>query len=353
MSLSTPSSRAPTFEPTGITVDHFLKERWLPAVKGTIRPTTYSSYEMHVRCYLGPAFGHLRLQQVTSLTITTFYGELLKGWNGRAVLSPASVRRIHATFHRALRDAVRWQLIVRNPAGAADPPRARRPEMKVWTPAQLHVFLSEAAGDRHYILWLFYILTGVRRGEALALRWSDVDLAAGTAAIRRSLVPVDHGLVFGEPKTERGRRLIGLDPELVRALGHHRRRQTEERLRVGANYEDQDLVFAHRDGAPLHPERVSRWFSKLVGTTGAPHIRLHDLRHLHATLALAAGVAPRVLADRMGHSTTAVTTDTDQHVLPDFDHDAACRVVALVFASPHAQGQGQGPASGVGSSGPA
>ncbi len=339
-------------EPTAITVDHFLKERWLPAVTGTIRPTTYSSYAMHVRCYLAPAFGRLRLQHITPLAINTFYAELLHGWNGRAILSPATVRRIHATLHRALRDAVRWQLILRNPAGAADPPRARRPEMRVWTPAQLHVFLGDAAGDRHY-LWLFYILTGVRRGEALALRWSDVDLEAGTAAIRRSLVPVDHGLVFGEPKTERGRRLIGLDPELISALGDHRRGQVKERPRMGADYDDQDLVFAHRDGKPLHPERVSRWFSKLVGTTGAPHIRLHDLRHLHATLALAAGVAPRVLADRLGHSTTAVTTDTYQHVLPDLDHDAARRVAALVFARPGARERELGSAPGVGNSEPA
>jgi integrase len=143
--------------------------------------------------------------------------------------------------------------------------------------------------------------------------------------------------VFGEPKTDRGRRLIGLDPALVSALGEHWRGRAEERLRLGVDYEDQDLVFAHPDGMPLHPERVSRWFAKLVRKTGAPPIRLHDLRHLHATLALAAGVAPRVLADRLGHSTTVVTTDTYQHVLPDLDHDAARRVAALVFANPSAR----------------
>jgi len=123
-----------------------------PSAKTTIRPTTYSSYEIHVRVYLGPAFGHLRLHQITPLAINAFYGELLKGWNGRAVLSPASVRRIHATLHRALRDAVRWQLMVRNPAGAADPPRARRPDMKVRTPAQLHIFLADAEWPNWYSL---------------------------------------------------------------------------------------------------------------------------------------------------------------------------------------------------------
>ena len=153
---------------------------------------------------------------------------------------------------------------------------------------------------------------------------------------------MNHGLVFGEPKSDRGRRLIGLDPALVSALGEHWRGQAKERLRLGIDYEDQDLVFAHHNGRPLHPERISRWFAKAVGTTGAPHIRLHDLRHLHATLALAAGVAPRVLADRLGHSTTAVTTDTYQHVLPDLDHDAARRVAALVFAAPGARARAKG-----------
>ncbi len=334
----------PGAEPAEIIVARFLRETWLPAARATIRPTTYSSYEMHVRCYLVPAFGHLRLQQLTAPAINGFYGELLQGWNGRPVLSAATVRRIHATLHRALRDAVRWELMVRNPAGAADPPRARRPEIKVWSAAQLQVFLRDAAGDRHYDLWLFYILTGMHRGEALALRWSDVDLVAGTVAIRRSLVPVDHRLVFGEPKTERGRRLIGLDPQLVRVLADRRRRHEEDRRLAGEAHHDGDLVFARPDGTPIHPERVSRWFSKLVATTAAPPVRLHDLRHLHATLALEAGVAPRVLADRLGHSSTAVTTDIYQHVLPHMDHDAARRVAELVFADPIDRRPGQGPA---------
>jgi integrase len=318
----------PVPAPAVLTVEHFLRDTWLPTVQGTIRPTTYSSYEMHVRCYLVPAFGALELGELSAPAINLFYGEVRRGWHDRAVLSAASVRRIHATLHKALRDAVRWQLLAHNPAGSADPPRARRPQMTVWTRPQLRVFLVEAAGDRHYELWLFYILTGVRRGEALALRWCDVDLGAGTVAIRRSLVPVDHHLVFGEPKTERGRRLIGLDPQLIAVLrdlaGRH----------CGGDDQDEDLVFAHPDGRPLHPERVSRWFAQAVERTGAPHIRLHDLRHLHATLALEAGVAPRILADRLGHSSTAVTTDTYQHVLPHMDHDAARAVAELVFGDP-------------------
>ncbi len=321
-------------EPTKVTIGEFLRVTWLPAAKGTLRPTTFSSYEMHVRCYLTPAFGHLQLQQLTPAAINAFYGSLREGFNGRQPLSPASIRRIHATLHRALRDAVRWQLIARNPATGADPPKARRPEMKIWTPKQLRSFLGGASSDRNYALWLFYVLTGVRRGEALALRWSDTDLQAGNVVIRRSLVPVDHRLVIGEPKTDRGRRQISLDARLAEELRHHRRRQAEERRLMGPAFHDGDLVFAHPDGSPLRPEQVSRWFSALSQRRGVPAIRLHDLRHLHATLALAAGVPTRVVADRLGHATTAVTADIYQHVLPDLDREAANKVAALVFPQP-------------------
>lgn len=319
-------------EPAKLTVAEFLRDSWLPAVRGALRPTTYSSYEVHVRCYLVPAFGDRKLQALTPPMINTLYAELVNGWRGRRPLGPATVRRVHATLHRALRDAVRWQLVARNVASAADPPKAPRPRMKVWTPSELQTFLSATKTDRSYTLWLFYVLTGVRRGEALALQWSDVDLGAATTTIRRSLVPVDHRLVFGEPKTDKGRRRISLDSQLVAALRAHRRDQAKERLLVGSAFDDQDLVFCHPDGSPLRPEQVSRWFSSLARRAGVPHVRLHDLRHLHATLALSAGVAPRVLADRLGHSSTAMTTDIYQHVLPDLDRDAAGRVAAIVFS---------------------
>lgn len=319
-------------EPAKLTVADFLRDSWLPAVRGSLRPTTYSSYEVHVRCYLVPAFGDRKLQELTPPMINTLYAELITGWRGRRALGPATVRRVHATLHRALRDAVRWQLVARNVASAANPPKAPRPRMKVWTASELQTFLSATKTDRNHTLWLFYVLTGVRRGEALALQWSDVDLVAATATIRRSLVPVDHRLVFGEPKTDKGRRRISLDAQLVAALRAHHRDQAKERLLVGSAFDDQDLVFCHPGGSPLRPEQVSRWFSSLARRAGVPPVRLHDLRHLHATLALSAGVAPRVLADRLGHSSTAMTTDIYQHVLPDLDRDAAGRVAAIVFS---------------------
>lgn len=314
-------------EAVRLTVQTYLLEHWLPASVSRVRQSTHASYEMHVRRYLVPGLGHLALQKVTAPAINALYAEIGKR------LSPASVRLVHATLHRSLADAVRWQLVPRNVATLADPPRASRPQMAVWSPEQLRIFLVRTADDQYATLWLFYALTGVRRGEALALRWADVDLDARRVHICRNVVPVRSKLVFGEPKTARGRRSIALDPGMVAALRAHRRVQLEERVLMGPAFEDHDLVFARPDGSPWNPEYITRTFARLVRQTGLPHIRLHDVRHTHATLALVAGVPTRVVSDRLGHSAMAITTDVYQHVLPELEEDAAVRVAQLVFDS--------------------
>jgi len=275
------------------------------------------------------------LQKLSAPMVNALYADMQLPEEGRQVLKPTTVRRVHATLHKSLSDAVRWQLVSRNVAAAADPPRASRPRTRVWTPEQLHRFLDLAADSPLYVLWLFYAFTGVRRGEALGLRWEDVDLVEGRAAITQAVVPVDHALVFSEPKTDKGRRAVDLDEMTVAALKKHRRQQLEQRMAMGSAYVDQDLVFARSDGSPIHPEYVSRTFSKLVGKLGLPAIRLHDLRHTHATLLLIAGVATRVVGDGLGHSATAVTSDLHQHVISDLGADAAARVADLCSSSVH------------------
>jgi len=321
-------------EPTRVTVGQFLLEQWEPAIRATIRPSTFASYDMHVRKYLVPRLGGIQLQKLTSPAINALYGELLHPADGGRGLSASTVRRIHATLHKALRDALRWQLVVRNVASAADPPRASRPEMHVWTAPQLRAFLNGVSDSPHAALWTFYALTGARRGEGLGLRWADVDLDGRRAAIRQTVIPLRTGTAFSEPKTDKGRRSIALDDDTVAVLRRHRRAQLEDRLAVGVGYNDIDLVFARPDGAPLNPEWISRTFTRLARRLGLPQIRLHDLRHTHATLALVAGVATRVVGDRLGHSALAVTADTYQHVTLDLEEDAAERVARLVFGEP-------------------
>jgi integrase len=186
-----------------------------------------------------------------------------------------------------------------------------RSGMQVWSPEQLRVFLDHVRDDRLYAAWLLLATTGMRRGEVAGLRWVDVDLDAGRVSPRRPRVVVNHEVLVSEPKTAKGRRSIALDPATVAALRDHRRWQLEERLAVGPRWEDSGLVFTWPDGRPLHPERFSRWFEQHARAAGLPKIRLHDVRHSYANI--------------------AITMDTYSHVLPGLDEQAAGTVAQLIL----------------------
>ena len=184
--------------PTRITVREYLLREWLPAIRGTVRPTTFSSYATHVEGHIVPALGSLQLSRLSAQAINAFYARLLENGRlqGKGSLSPATVRRVHATLHRALKDAVRWQRLSLNPADAADPPRGKSKErdLPAWNAEQLAGFLCHVKDDRLFALWRLLSMTGCRRGEALGLAWDDLDLEANTITIRRALVPLGgHG----------------------------------------------------------------------------------------------------------------------------------------------------------------
>jgi integrase len=243
-------------------------------------------------------------------------------------LSARSVRYIHTIIHRLLKDAVRWGRLARDAADAADPPRSAssHTEMVTWTGEETGRFLAGVRDDRLAAAFVLLATTGARRGEVLGLRWSDVDLDAGRAAIA-----VHHRVQLGEPKTARGRRTIDLDAMTVIAHREHRKHQVAERLLMGAGWTDQGLVFCRVDGGPLHPERFTRTFRDRVRQLGLPPIRLHDLRHGWATLALASGVHPKVVQERLGHATIGVTLDIYSRVTARMQSDAAEQVAAATF----------------------
>jgi integrase len=319
-----------------VTLREFLLEEWLPGIESTVRSTTHASYSTHVQKHILPTLGRVKLQKLTPVMINSLYAQLLKDGKvcGSGGLSANSVRRVHATLHRALNDAVRWDRLLRNPCDAADPPRVGadlEEKTQAWTNLELRKFLDTVKNERLYPLWLTLAMTGLRRGEALALRWGDLDLERARLSVRRSLVPINGTVEVHEPKTSRGRRLVALDPFTVSVLQAWSRRQKEEHLEWGPAWSDSGLVFTRADGKLIHPERVSKAFRAAVKRSGLPQIHLHDLRHTHATLALAAGVHPKVVSDRLGHATVAITLDIYSHAIPALSEQAAATVAALVM----------------------
>jgi integrase len=316
-------------EPTKVTLGEFLTQRWLPARKLSLRPSTWSSYEVAINRHVLPQLGGVQMQQLSPDRLDRFYADL-----SAAGLAPKTVRNIHVMIHKALHDAVRKNLVPRNAAEAADPPkltRSSRSDMSTWTPEQLRDFFAGIAHHRLAAAYLLAATTGMRRGEVLGLRWADVDFIARHLHVRQTILSVNYELTYGRPKTLRGERKIALDTETIRALRAHRVAQQREMDVLGAGYRDQDLVFARENGDAVHPDYFSQTFDRTVKRLGLPKIRLHDLRHTHATLGLKAGVPIKVMSDRLGHATTAFTMDIYTHAIPAIEHEAAEQIADLVF----------------------
>jgi integrase len=240
---------------------------------------------------------------------------------------------VHGVLARAFRDAVRWGRLVRNPCDAADPPRGQAPEMKAWTADELRSFTAATRAHRWAGVWTLMATTGMRRGEVLGLRWSDVNLAAGTVTIRSTRIRYGTTIDTSTPKTARGNRTISIGPGTVAALKAWKRRQSEERLVMGAGWQDGDgLVVTTADGSAPNPEAFSNLFHTLVVRAGLRPIRLHDLRHSYATAALASGVPVKVVSQRIGHADITVTLKVYAHVMPGDDEAAALQSdVLLVY----------------------
>jgi integrase len=332
--------------PTRQTVgEHLLA--WLPAIRSSLRPATYESYERNVRQHLIPTVGHVWLDQLTPDRLAAVYAELHRSGrlDGTGGLSPRSIRYLNTILGKALGDAVAEGKLARNVAQAPTVrrrlPRHAKPEMSTWSAAELAAFLDQLRGDPLHAPILLAATTGMRRGEVLGLRWRDTDLDAGRVAVRQTLAAVRdvdgqvgrHVLVFGEPKTAKGRRTVPLPPQTVAVLRAHRKAQAAERLLAGADYRDHDLVFAEPDGSPIHPDKFRKRFEIRIGRSGLPPIRFHDLRHTYATLALRAGVHPKVVAEVLGHANISITLDTYSHAIPAMQESAAATVARLVFGS--------------------
>lgn len=310
----------------GLTVGQYLPQ-WLES-KGRIRVSTSHSYAGHIRCHLIPELGHLRLAELKPSHVEALYRRLAEDG-----MSARTVQRVHATLRAAFNSALRRGLIERNVVLHVELVGAQRYQAATWTPDQVGQFLDylRDSEDRLAALYQLLVLRGPRRGEAVGLRWSDVDLDAATATIEQAVAQVGHNTYVQLPKMRGDIRRISLDADTVEALRQHRAAQARERAACGQAWRDQDnRVFTGVDGQGLHPGAVTKHFYALTEAAGLPRIRLHDLRHTAATIALEAGVPLKTVSDMLGHTSLATTADTYTHVRLSVALEAAEMSVALV-----------------------
>lgn len=328
-------------KPGRMTVGEYLTG-WMEALSVTGRKeSTVSSYRHNLRLHVLPYLEGIRLQALTPLDLDRLYSRLLQHGRrnaGGGPLSRRTVRYIHTVLSAALEDAVTKGLLLKNPTPAASPPSAKSavpPETGWWTPDQLRTFLDLVADHELGPLFRLAAMTGMRRGELVGLWWSDVDLAAARVLVRRQVASTDYRLRWEQPKTQRGRRTIDLDPETSDVLARHRSELStasrSDQMKASAlEALDGQLVFPDRLGNVLHPEKVSEAFNRLVRKSGLPRVRLHDLRHSQVAHLIAVGVDPLAISRRLGHSSVAFTLDRYGHLFDTAGASAAKKVAGLV-----------------------
>jgi integrase len=315
-----------------LTLEQYLRDRWLPIQESRVRPSTFSAYRRNIELHVVPALGKRPLDQLSPEDVDLFYAGLLK--NGRKKrpgekgpakgLAPKSVHNIHVMLNKALSDAARKGTVVRNVVALADPPSLaahKRPEIKAWEIDQLVRFLDAIASHRLAPAFEFAANTGMRRGEVLGVRWRDIDLDAALVSVRQALVSVAYKVSISDVKTGMSRRTIDIEADLVQVLRDWWKVRTEER--GGVEPTPDDLVFVKADGTSPHPDIFSQLFDRTVAKIDVLKISLHDLRHTHATLLLKSAVPVKVVSERLGHANVAFTMNVYQHVLPGMQAAAA------------------------------
>ena len=317
-------------EPTKTTIAAFL-DRWLAHMASQISPRSYERYTEIVKKNLVPALGAVILTKLQPATISAAYTKALASGrrDGKGGLSANTVVYMHRVLKHALQQAVRWNLLARNPADAVKPPKVERRRMMVYDTDQTANLIEAARHTRLFIPVLLGVTTGIRRGEAVALRWRNVDFGNAQLSIAESAEQTRAGVRYKPPRTARGAPWR-FQRASWRKLRAHRVRQAQELLKLGVRLSDDSFVVAQADGSPLQPRSLTHAFELFLAAHKLPRIRLHDLRHTHATAMLKAGVHGKIVQERLGHSTIAITLDIYSQVVDGMQEEAAERVDAIL-----------------------
>ena len=313
-------------EPNKILVSDLLL-RWIDHVKSRVTPKTHERYAEVVKKNLIPALGGVYLTKLRPAQISAAYTKALVNGrrDGTGGLAPATVVLMHRLLKKALKQAVRWELMARNPAEAVDPPVVERKAINTYDLDQTIVLLDNLEKSRLLIPVMIAVLCGLRRGEIVALRWRHIDLANGRLTVAESVEQTKEGVRTKLPKSGKGRN-VTLPAMLTARLRLFRVEQAEELLAMGVRQTEATHLYTREDGEPVQPATLTQAWRKLAASSDLPKIRLHDLRHAHATHMLAKGVHPKVASERLGHSRVGITMDLYSHVLPGMQEEAVARV---------------------------
>jgi len=312
------------------TIAAFL-DRWIEHMQGQVSPRSLERYAELCRNNIAPLLGAIPLTKLQPANISQAYAKALASGrrDGTGGLSPLTVHHMHRVLREALQQAVRWQLLARNPVDAVRPPKVERKQMQTLDAEATVVLIEAARGTNLFMPILLGVLCGLRRGEITALRWRSIDLDRGQLSVTASTEQTNRGIREKETKSGKSR-TVALPSLIVDELRRHRVAQAEGLLAAGVRLTDDHHVVAREDGQPVQPRSLTHAFVKFVRGHGLAPIRLHDLRHSHATHMLASGVHPKIAQERLGHSSVSVTIDLYSHVLPGMQAEAVSRVDAVL-----------------------
>ena len=314
-------------EPASMALNEFL-DKWLDEIAVLkLREQTLIGYKWLLKQYIRPKLGAKRLSDVQAYEIQKLYNDMKK-----ANYSPKTIRHAHNVLSSAMKQAVKWKMLMQNPCELCELPRQVKTEMKYFSPIEAKCFLETAQENKHFALFQLALQTGARPGEYLGLQWKDIDFEQKVLSIKRTVIEVKGGgFRFDEPKTAGSRRSIPISQGLVDSIKRHRRKQLEAKMKLGSEYQNNDLVFASEIGTPLQKKNIrDRHFKPLLKKANLPDIRLYDLRHTMATLLLCEGVNPKIVSERLGHASIVLTLDTYSHVLPTMQEDATDKLEMLL-----------------------
>ncbi|OAS18911.1 tyrosine-type recombinase/integrase [Paenibacillus oryzisoli] len=316
-------------EPSKILYKEYLTQ-WLIEKQQTIKRQSAKTTEQIVRTHIVPSIGCIPLCNLNTLHIQKFVNELHKKG-----LADGTIKRIFNVVNTSLNKAEKLQLVQKNVASTIDKPKVNHKEMKAWDVNEVQHFLELARNNRYYIAFHLAIMTGMRQGEILGLRWQDVDLEGALLRITQTISHDGKEFVQGA-KSASGVRTIALPPETVTALKTHRHMTSQERLQIGEMYQVSGLVVCTSKGTKMLPRSLSTVWASLLGKSGLPKIRFHDLRHTHASLMLKMGVHAKVVSERLGHSSIQITLDRYSHLLPNMQEEAANGLGQMIFKASNA-----------------